>query len=168
MWMEFLQFIQMKYFKNQTGIMTVDETVNYFPSWKLSQGSGIRFCFGRASAIVGFIAPDIMAFSLDSLFLLPFGRRARSSDSLIIGVRKSRPLFGRGPILPRLSTPRLSAIFFHRGWHEQTNQTDRTGNSWIVAKNTDTLDGNKPTRPVFRAFLSLLRVVLLLINVIMW
>jgi len=38
------------------------------------------------------------------------------------------------------------------GWHERTDQTDRTGNSWIVAKNADILDENKPTRPVFRAF----------------
>lgn len=67
------------------------------------------------------------------------------------------------PVSPRLSTPRLSATFFHRGWHERTDQTDRTGNSWIVTKNADTVDENKLTRPVLHALLFLLRVALPLI-----
>lgn len=64
---------------------------------------------------------------------------------------ESQGLSSGDPVSSRLSTPRLSATFLHRGWHEQTDQTDRTGNSWIVAKKADTLDESKPTRPVFHA-----------------
>jgi len=84
----------MEYFKNQTEIMTLDETANYFPSVR---AGNYRRDQESDFALAGLLSGSshlTLWYSrwLDSLFLLPFGRRARSSDSLLLLAYESQGL----------------------------------------------------------------------------
>jgi len=98
---------------------------------------------------------------LNSLFLLPFGRRTRSSD---YRRNESQGLSSGDPVSCRLSTPRLSATFFQRGWHEQTDQTDHTGNSWILARKKAGLETRINLRDRFFIFFNLFEESCSLVN----